>query len=165
MKQLIKVDLEPSNVLEKDEFNVVTDIKLIKESLIVPKHDKSIKTIILKKLVTENFKISNFVKNLMMILKFPYEIRIGFSFIAQNEKRKSYCFAIKPHPINNEFKAIRNSLDAKKLETFLSSFQKDELLNFVFEQASEINPFEESAYRPHKLVLLVAWVTKHVQQN
>jgi len=161
--KLVDVDLTTSDILDKDEFEIVTNVNLIKESLFIPRHGRKVQTIILKKLVNNNFNPSLLVQKITKILSPTYEIRIGFSFIATKPGgHKTYCFAIRAHTINDNLRTIENSDNAKQLVHFLSSFTGDQLLNFVFQRACELNPFDESAYRPTKLVLFVAWITKYV---
>ena len=160
--KLVNSDSSPDDVLEQEEKSAVTNISLIRDSLFVPKHNKNTQTIRLKKLITNDFNFENIIKNLGRILLPPYEIRIGFSFIAENATNDLiYFFAIRDRPINNNVRIIRNKSDFDDLKDFSAKFTYNDILNFTFEQCNNLNSFDRSGFRPRKLVLGVFWVSKY----
>ena len=161
LENLINQESTPEDVLELKEHDVVTNLNLIRDALFVPKHDKDIQTIRLKKLFSDDFDIVDFIKQLSYILMPPFELRIGFSFIAEtSDNNLMYFFAIRERPINNDLRFIKTKHDWKNLISFLSQYSKPDLLNFVFQQNNNLNFFDKSGFRPKKLVLSTFWISK-----
>ena len=162
LSKLINKDSSPNDVLNMNELEIITSVKLVKDSFFVPRHNRKVKTIIIKKLYTADFDLANFIERITETLRPSYEIRIGFSFIAhKSETELMYFFAIRPRPINSNNRIMENSSDVDNLLKFVSSFSRDELLNHVFEQNNSLNPFDRSGFRPKKIVLAVFWITKY----
>ena len=168
LSNLIDINSSPKEILDESESNIITSINLIKDSFFVPKHERAVKTIILKKLFVPGFNLADFVEQITRIVKPVFELRIGLSFIADKSADHTdmmYFFAIRPRPINNEYRFISENDDAKKLVEYLKPLSGDELLNFVFEQNNSLNPFDRSGFRPKKLVLAVFWITKFTEES
>ena len=162
LEKLVDTELVPEDVLDTDEKSVVTNISLIRDSLFLPKHNKEIQTIRLKKLVTADFDLKSVIERLGKILSAPFELRIGLSFIAENATNDLiYFFAIRDRPINHDLRIIRNKSDLQSLKDFAAKFTYSDLLNFTFEQSNNLNAFDQSGFRPRKLVLGVFWVSKY----
>ena len=161
LKKLVDISTMPNDVLEKEEETIVTNINLIRDSLFVPKQQRDIQTIMLKKLITDDFDMIEIIKSICQSLSPQFELRIGLSFIAENSKSDLlYFFAIRHRPINNHLRFIRTTSDVKKLLTFFSKLSRWDLLNYVFEQNNNLNAFDKSGFRPRKLVLATFWITK-----
>ena len=163
LRSLVNPQSSPSDVLEKDEESLVTNINLIRDSLFVPKQQREIQTLLLKKLVTFDFNFSKLIDKLDDILAPPFELRIGLSFIAEKNSDLFYFFAIRQRPINDDFRWIRHSSDLTKLNNFMKSFTYNDLLNHVFQQNNTFNKFDKSDIRPRKLVLASIWISKFAE--
>ena len=162
---LVNPASSPSDVLEKDEESLVTNINLIRDSLFVPKQQREIQTLLLKKLVTFDFNFSKLIDKLDDILSPPFELRIGLSFIAEKNNDATYFFAIRQRPINDDFRFIKDSSDMVKLNNFFQPLTYNDLLNHVFEKNRHLNVFDRSGFRPRKLVLASIWITKFADSN
>ena len=161
LRKLVDTTSSPNDVLEKDEEIIVTNINLIRDSIFVPKQKRDIQTIMLKKLVTDDFDMTEMIKSICQALSPQFELRIGLSFIADNPKNDLlYFFAIRNRPINNHLRYISTNSDVKNSIRFFSKLSREDLLNFVFEQNNNLNAFDKSGFRPRKLVLATFWITK-----
>ena len=160
LNRLVNEQAVPSDILSKEEIEVVPR-NLIKDNLFIPKSGRNSQTFILKKLFYPQLKLHDLVKKILTIITTPCEIRIGLSFIAsQSNENLIYFFAIRPRPINNDFRIIKDKTDVENLVKFLSKFTYNDLLNHVFSINNSLNPFDKSGYSPRKLVLSVIWLTK-----
>ena len=165
LRELVNSESSPTEVLEKDEESLVTNLNLIRDSLFVPKHQRDIQTILLKKLVTWDFKFTKIITRLAQSLSPPFELRIGLSFIAEKDTDAIYFFAIRQRPINDDFRFIKDSSDMIKLNNFFQPLTYNDLLNHAFEQNGHLNVFHKSGFRPRKLVLASIWITKFADSS
>jgi len=164
LEKLIDSSVTVQEVCTDEEQQAIREsyqkLENIKEKIIVPNHSKSVKTITLVKLVTDTFDCSEFIGEILDSLRSPTEIRVGFSFTMINANRLSYVMAIPGRPINNDHRLIRNDDDQVKLFELFKALNRHELLDYVFQQRNETNPFEKSGYVPGKLITMNIWITK-----
>ena len=133
---------------------------LICDDLIVA---KSRRTMLLKKIVAESFDLLTLVKEINLIVKGPYEIRIGFSFIAQTKtSRNIYFFSIRARCLNQETRIIRTKWHFYNLCNFLAPLSYNDILQKVFDINNTLHPFEQSDFRPKKLITCSIWLTKYL---
>ena len=165
LTNLVNLETRPEDILEGPELKIISSIQLIKDSIFVPKHGKESKTIIIKKLFLPDFEITNFVNSIYNVVKPPFEIRIGVSFVAHDpsDDKLLYFFAIRNRPLNSDIRTLSDKTDLKNLLDFVGSFSRKELLNHTFALNNALNKrdFHGSGFRPKKLVLSVFWITKY----
>lgn len=166
LKKLVNLDSSPEDVLDESETKIITSVNLIKESFFAPKHNRPVKTVVIKKIFFPDFDLPDFIKQIYNSVNSVFELRIGLSFIAhKSEGELMYFFAIRPRPINNDNRVISNKEDIDNLISFFKPLSYDQLLNYVFQQNNSLNPFDRSGFRPKKLVLAVFWLTKYTTEQ
>lgn len=151
-------------VLDKREQEAVGSyLRLIVENAHIPKHNRPLQTIRIKKLFLPQFNLYNFVKKLTSSITGSYELRLSLSFLVHKGVEHDvvkYFFAIPHAIINSDYRIIESKDDVDNLLTFLKPLSRSMLLNKVFYETNSDRKFESSGFQPRKLVLAVAWVTK-----
>ena len=165
LKKLINVNVTAQDVLNDDEQKAVvsttkTKIDCIKDRLIIPSHNKNIKTITLVKVITADLDCTKFLEKIIKSLKPSFELRIGFSFFMSNLGKYSYVHSIVSKPVN-ETTNIRTRIDGRNLIDFFKGLTHSDLLSLAFQSRNVDNPFDKSGYSPVRLVCITAWITKH----
>ena len=145
---------------EQKAVKKTTNMERLKDQVIIPQHQRPKMTMTFIKLFTAELNFHSFMEDVVASLRAPYELRIGFSFIMYNAEQPSYVFAIAARPINHQYRIVRDQQDRDNLLKFLEGFSRADLLEYAFEQRNMRNPFENSGYRPGKLVTISAWITK-----
>ena len=165
LKKLINVDITAQDVLTDDEQKAVvsttkTKIEFIKDRIIIPQHNKNVKTITLVKVITADLNCSTFLEQLIRSLSPPFELRIGFSFFMSNLGTYSYVHSIVSKPVNTSSN-ISTRINAGNLIDFFNGLTYTDLLSIAFHSRNVDNPFDKSGYSPVRLVSITAWITKH----
>jgi len=160
IRKLVDPDITVKDVLTDDEMDILINKSLICDDLIVA---KSRRTMMLKKIVAlESFDLLTLVKKINLTVKGPYEIRIGFSFIAQTKtSRNIFFFSIRARCLNQETRIIRTKKHFDNLCNFLAPLSYSDILQKVFDINNTLHPFIESGYRPKKLITCSIWLTKY----
>ena len=160
IRNLVDPDIAAKDILTDDEKEILVNKNLICDDLIVT---KSRRTMMLKKIVMfDSFDLLTLVKEINLVVKGPYEIRIGFSFIAQTKKsRNIYFFSIRARCLNQETRMIRTKRHYDNLCNYLEPLSYNDILQKVFDINNTLHPFEESGYRPKKLITCSIWLTKY----
>ena len=165
LQKLINSNVTANDVLTEDEQNAVvtttkTKIECIKDRIIIPQHNKNVKTITLVKVITADLDCNIFLEQLIRSLSPPFEIRIGFSFFMSNLGTYSYVHSIVSKPVNTSSN-ISTRIDGKNLIDFFKGLTYSDLLSLAFQSRNADNPFDKSGYSPVRLVCITAWITKH----
>ena len=150
---------------DREQEAIGTQLRLICENLFIPRHNRPVQTLIVKKLFLPEFSLFSFIENLCHSITGKFELRIGISFLVHKvnvDKPEDikYFFAIHQRLINNDNRLIRSVNDVNDLLAYLKPFNNSDLLGLVFNETNSENPFEKSGYIPRKLVLCVCWLTK-----
>ena len=163
MRKLLNTNIGTDDVLNEYEQSIVaktTRLERLKDHMIVPQHNNPKKTIYIVKIITVDFDLLSFMKDLCASLGQPYEVRIAFSFLMSAKDIQSYVIAIPARPFNQDHRMVLDRSDRDKLLEFVGKYSHTDLLNYAFETRCVRNPFEKSGYRPQKLVTMSVWITK-----
>lgn len=164
LSALINSNVGAEDILNKSEIDAIkktTNINRIKDSLFVPSHKKSKKTITLVKVVTFDFNFQEFILNLISSIRPMYELRFACSFIMFDDASPTYVYSIPSRSITGKHRLIRDEQDENELMLHIKQYSYQDFLQHSFQQRSLGDPFEKSGYRPVKLVCLTAWITKY----
>ena len=169
LQNLVDSDLKASDFFTEAELNAFDSaLPLICESLFVPKHNRPMKTLRLKKFFHEKFDLVKTTEKIIKIMKNPIHLQIGVSFLVHCGPDLStirYYFAIAQRPINPGLLSIHDKASAEELLAYLSKFTPSDILNLAFDQVNESNAFDKSDFRPRSLVLTTFWITKNKLEN
>ena len=164
LEKLVNRELSPHEIFSPEELQSFgTSTPLISESIFVPKHNRPVKTIRLKKLFTPKFDIFQTTEQILRSVKGVFDIRIGLSFLVHcgpTADTIRYYFAIAQRPINPELAFIESHKDVDNLLNFFNKNDNNDLLNLAFAHVNEDEVFEKSDFRPRRLVLATFWITK-----
>ena len=81
LQALVDTTLNANKIFAPDEIEAFgSSAPLISESLFIPKHNRSVKTLRLKKLFTEKFDILNVTEKILHSIKANLNPRINFCF-------------------------------------------------------------------------------------
>ena len=164
LQKLVNNDLKPSDFFTEEEQQAFgSSLPLISESLFIPKHNRKVQTLRLKKFFTPEFKLSEFTEKLLSIMKNSIELRIGASFLVHSgpgAEDIKYYFAIAQRPINAGMTFIEDEKSAENLLSFLSKNNQNDILNIAYDHVNEESVFEKSDFRPRCLVLATFWITR-----
>ena len=164
LEALVDKDLNAESIFSSEEMQAFgTSTSLISESIFIPKHNRSVKTIRLKKLFSPNFDILHTTDKILRSVKGVFDLRIGLSFLVHccpSADTIRYYFAIAQRPINPELAFIETAKDVDNLLSFFNKNDDHDLLNLAFSHVNEDEIFEKSDFRPRRLVLATFWITK-----
>ena len=164
LQALVDTTLNANKIFAPDEIEAfVSSAPLISESLFIPKHNRPVKTLRLKKMFTEKFDILNVTEKILHSIKGEFDLRIGLSFLVHCGPAADtirYYFSIAQRPINSELAFIESAKDADNLLSFFNKNDDSDLLNLAFSHVNEDEVFEKSDFRPRRLVLATFWITK-----
>ena len=167
LTKLIDPDVNIRDHLDESELNAIGNyISNVRESIFIPKHSRPLQTLILKKICTNPFNLSDFILNVGKSITGTYEIRIAMSFIvskSMDQSKLEYIFGIHHRIINDKNRIIRDKEDMKNLVGKLEAMSKHDLLFKAFERfldSPSIQHNPTSGWTPKRLVLSVIWLTK-----
>ena len=164
LQKLVDNELKPVDLFTEDEIQAFgSSLPLISESLFIPKHKRRIQTIRLKKFFTPDFKLAEFTKQLLSIMKKTIDLKIGASFLVHSGPAAEdikYYFAIAQRPVNAGLTIIDDEKSADNLLSFLAKNDQSDILNIAFDHVNQESVFEKSDFRPRCLVLATFWITR-----
>lgn len=158
-----KVDNQSASdfLTEKDLAAIANCGKLtvlnLRNFLVVPKHNRSPKTIRLTRL-NYNFDLYDWLRDIGDSIECPVDIKIGYSFIAKAKEEYIYVFC--PKALASYKAKVQTQT---QLNQFISEFKTlkdvDHLSNTFFKTFSG-SAFTSSGYIPVKLVSNTIWISK-----
>ena len=165
LQKLVNNDLKPADFFTDEEQQAFgSSLPLISESLFVPKHNRKVKTLRLKKFFAPDFNLSEFTEKLLSIMKKSVDLRIGASFLVHSGPSAEdikYYFAIAQRPINAGLTLIDDEKSSENLLSFLSKNDQSDILNIAYDHVNQESVFEKSDFRPRCLVLATFWLTRY----
>lgn len=164
LQALVDTTIKAPEIFSSEEIEAFgSSIPLISESLFIPKHNRPVKTLRLKKLFSSKFDILFVTEKILRSIKGVFDLRIGLSFLVHSGPSADtirYYFSIAQRPINSELAYIESSSDAENLLSFFQKNDDSDLLSLAFSHVNEDEVFEKSDFRPRRLVLATFWITK-----
>lgn len=161
---LVDTSITAHEIFSPEEIEAFgSSISLISESLFIPKHNRPVKTLRLKKLFTSKFDILYTTEKILRSIKGEFDLRIGLSFLVHCGPAADtirYYFSIAQHPMNSELAYIESAKDADNLLSFFQKNDDNDLLTLAFSHVNEDEVFEKSDFRTRRLVLATFWITK-----
>ena len=161
--QKIVRNVDINEMFSSEEMDAFSSNKSnICENLFVPKHQRKVQILRLKKLFTSDFNLFETTEEILGCLKNETEVRIGISLLVQAGPQSEiirYYYSIFHRPLNPTT-FIASSFDRDKLLDFLKPLSNSDILNLAFSQINSENVFEKSDFRPRKLVLATFWLAR-----
>ena len=165
LQKLVNTDLKADHFFTEEELKAFgSSLPLISESLFIPKHNRKVQTLRLKKFFSPDFNLAEFTKKILSIMKKSVDLRIGASFLVHSGPAAEdikYYFAIAQRPINVDLTLIDDEKSADNLLSFLSKNNQSDILNIAYEHVNQESVFEKSDFRPRCLVLATFWITRY----
>ena len=165
LQKLVNTDLKADHFFTEEELKAFgSSLPLISESLFIPKHNRKVQTLRLKKFFSPDFNLAEFTKKILSIMKKSVDLRIGASFLVHSGPAAEdikYYFAIAQRPINADLTLIDDEKSADNLLSFLSKNNQSDILKIAYEHVNQESVFEKSDFRPRCLVLATFWITRY----
>lgn len=165
LQKLVNPDLKADHFFTEEELQAFgSSLPLISESLFIPKHNRKVKTLRLKKFFSPDFNLEKFTENILSIMKKSVDLRIGASFLVHSGPAAEdikYYFAIAQRPINADLTSIEDEKSADNLLSFLSNKNQSDILNIAYDHVNQESVFEKSDFRPRCLVLATFWISRY----
>ena len=165
LQKLVNTDLKADHFFTEEELKAFgSSLPLISESLFIPKHNRKVQTLRLKKFFSPDFNLAEFTENILSIMKKSVDLRIGASFLVHSGPAAEdikYYFAIAQRPINADLTLIDDEKSADNLLSFLSKNNQSDILKIAYEHVNQESVFEKSDFRPRCLVLATFWITRY----